>query len=463
MFKFVFDKVKYFHLVFYFFISITSNGQITFEKTYGDTGNDYGVKVIQTKDLGYLILSNVDIDLGFGSLITKTDEFGDTLWTRFIDTSLGLPYTFAQTTDSGFVICGSSINGTFVWRWDSSGDSLWFKNYLPDTIGGPALSVIEDYSDFSLMIAGYSPRFGPGNCCLPYILRLDQYGNEIWENDLTSIQSGRAYNIIQDGPNSFAISCAEVGGSPIHRLLRINSSGNLINFSCLNYPTLVCECRVLILADLGYLLYGINVNNSNAFLTKLDSCGTLEWSKEYGYLGFAIDAIESYDKGIVMTGTSPGFNDLMVYKVDSMGDSLWVNYFGGNSSEVGRSIIESRDSGLGIVGYTRSFGMGQNDVYFIKTNYNGMILFQKNLSFDSFPLVVFPNPFYENLRININKCKSEIVEIGIYDVVGKLVHRTISSDCEQVLHLSFLHEGFYLMKIRKGSSNYFQNLIKLYR
>lgn len=58
-------------------------------------------------------------------------------------------------------------------------------------------------------------------------------------------------------------------------------------------------------------------------------------------------------------------------------DTLWTNLYGGSQSEEGYSVIETSDGGLFILASTNSFGMGSTDAWLIRTDSNGDTLWTK--------------------------------------------------------------------------------------
>lgn len=58
-------------------------------------------------------------------------------------------------------------------------------------------------------------------------------------------------------------------------------------------------------------------------------------------------------------------------------DTLWTKTIGGNLSDVGNSVKQTIDSGFVIAGITKSFGAGGEDIYLIRTDQNGDILWTK--------------------------------------------------------------------------------------
>ena len=139
--------------------------------------------------------------------------------------------------------------------------------------------------------------------------------------------------------------------------------------------------------DGGFLLAGstgTNGNgNSDGYLVKIDSTGNYLWSKMYG--GLEIETfnsiIETQDSGIVMVGTTnstgTGGYEIYVVKTDSLGNLLWTKTFGGFDWEFGNSVVETNELLLLIGGETFSFGQGNNDMYIIRTDKNGDSLWTK--------------------------------------------------------------------------------------
>ena len=102
------------------------------------------------------------------------------------------------------------------------------------------------------------------------------------------------------------------------------------------------------------------------------------WAKTYGgqYSDGARAVIEAADGGYVITGYTYSFgyglSDIYLLKTDSDGNVLWTNDFGGSNMEYAYDLCHSVEGdGYVIVGYTATFGNGSKDFYMIKTDLSG--------------------------------------------------------------------------------------------
>ena len=133
--------------------------------------------------------------------------------------------------------------------------------------------------------------------------------------------------------------------------------------------------------DGGYLL-GASTRSQGAgstdfWLIKTDAYGNKQWEKTFGGTGF--DFLESVtqtsDGGYVLGGyimsKGAGLGDMIVVKYDLNGNEQWHKLFGGSADDGCRSVIQTRDGGYALGGYTASKGGGSNDFWMVKTDKDG--------------------------------------------------------------------------------------------
>lgn len=134
-------------------MKIDSSGDTIWTRTYGRNGNDEGRCVRQTSDGGYIVVGSVDgSDFYYpGNLwLLKTDEHGDTIWSRRYGSLWEDEGRWIEkTSDGGFIISGvtqPSGNDKHVWllRTNEDGDTAWTRYY---NVLGPTGSSVQQVSE----------------------------------------------------------------------------------------------------------------------------------------------------------------------------------------------------------------------------------------------------------------------------------------------------------------------------
>jgi hypothetical protein len=181
-------------------------GDTLWTKTYGGEFYDAGRSVQQTKDGGYIICGEIDSDGADDRDIwlIKTNALGDTLWTKTMGgESSDWGESVQQTTDGGYIITGetssygSGENDVWLIKTDQSGDTLWTK-----TFGGESWdkgNSVQQTDDGGYIITGSTESFGVGGDVWLIKLAADPVDylspnqNELPEN----------YELYQNYPNPF--------------------------------------------------------------------------------------------------------------------------------------------------------------------------------------------------------------------------------------------------------------------
>jgi len=124
--------------------------------------------------------------------------------------------------------------------------------------------------------------------------------------------------------------------------------------------------------------YGMG--NWDDYLIRTNSGGTVLWAKTYGTTKYEVanNVKKTLEGGLIMVGTTQNSNnsgnskfDIELTKTTSSGTLQWVKSYGGLEDEIGEDIIQLSDSSYVVVGYTKSFGAGDWDVYLFKVDKNG--------------------------------------------------------------------------------------------
>jgi len=154
---------------------------------------------------------------------------------------------------------------------------------------------------------------------------------------------------------------------------------------------------VLALADGSFIMAGGYIEhdstgsirtNRDFYLVKINENGDTIWTKRYGLsMGPATDyelcedVIQTKDGGFALLGFSSNFGggnwQVYLVKTDSLGNKEWENNYGGGADDGGISIIQTDDGGYMLAGWTYSYGAGNRDFYLIKTDSAGNELWYK--------------------------------------------------------------------------------------
>ena len=141
--------------------------------------------------------------------------------------------------------------------------------------------------------------------------------------------------------------------------------------------------------DGGYIIvgttYSFGVGEDAFWLIKTDEYGDTLWTKTYGgdsgEEGYSVQ--QTNDGGYIIVGYTDSFgageDDIWLIKTDTNGAVLWERTYGGSNDEEGFEVRQTSDGGYVITGYTSSFGEGDYDVWIIKINENGGTLWTKTL------------------------------------------------------------------------------------
>jgi hypothetical protein len=318
--------------------------QNTFQKTFGGTAFDEGNSVQLTNDGGYIITGSTS-SFGAGDLdvyLIKTDSNGNTNWNKtFGGIGFDAGRSVQQTADGGYIMVGNTENfgadltDFYLLKIDGNGDLDWTK-----TIGGTNEDVaysVQQTSDGGYIISGWTRSFGI--LYEVFVTKTDGSGNPVWSK-------------------TFGGYSPDIG-------------------------TFVQQT-----ADGGYIVSGYTRSFQayyDAYLIKLNANGDSMWTKTYGGLD-SLDRSNSVqqtaDGGYIVVGETQSFGtggwDIFLFKTDADGNSLWARSYGGTDDEFGYSVKQTSDGGYILAGYSNSFGAGAADVYLIKTDSNGDLLWTKN-------------------------------------------------------------------------------------
>ncbi len=456
-----------------YLVKTDSAGNMEWNKTFGSTGADVGVSVIQTADSSYLVLGRTvqPFRINGDFYFLKVSKDGNLIASYFsgADGALELPSMIIKTSDGGFVTAGDAIPGFganqnfFVLKFDQNLDTV-FSNCYGDSVGQSLVGIAETY-DHGFICTGSGLNFET--------VRLDSAGNIIWS---------KAYH----------------------------TSTNTIIF-----PLGIKQA-----ADSNFVIagvaYNLSIGDYKFYLLKIDSAGAVIWSNTYGGSAddYAYGFTQTNSGNFIMTGGTSSFGFTngggYIIEIDPNGNLLWSKVI--TSSYHLSSVVSNDDDGsFAVSGETGLFGSGQSDMVLMKAdstsnfgcneiivnsittsvittdsivNFNTLggthlgfaiadtasvnltttICFGTGideLSEYEGSLSVYPNPFFNRISLSFSESKNENILMKIFDSVGQLFFTKNILQTNQDVNLNSLPKGIYFLTVKSEEYFYSKKIVKM--
>jgi hypothetical protein len=426
-------------------------------KIYGGSESDMGNSGQQTLDGGYII-AGTTASFGAGSndvWLIKTDASGDTLWTRTIG---GLKSDGAnsvrQTADGGYVITGPTTSfgaeSSDVWliKTDASGDTIWTKIFRGSN--NDSSNEIQQTSDNGYILTGSTSSYGAGGFDI-WLIKTDASGDTLWTKTIGGSNHELGTSIQQTLDDGYIIagSTGSFGaGLEDGWLIKTNASGDTLWTKTFGGSELDRIWSIQQTDDQGFIMTGFTSSYGaglkDVWLIKTDASGDTLWTKTFGgskdEWGYYV--LQTDDGGYIISGYTnsfgAGLDDIWIIKTDAAGDTLWTKIFGGSEEEDSQTIYQTTDRGYLIIGNTKSYGNGNNDVWLIRIAPDVPNTVTENRS--DVPELYklsqnYPNPFNLETCIRFKLPVENIVILKIYDMLGQKVRTLLEEKRTSGYHL----------------------------
>ena len=268
-------------------VKTDKNGNLLWNRNYGNTGCEEGYDVEQTFNGGFIIATQADTGGTCNEIqieLIKTDALGIIEWqTQYYNAGQGRAVAVEQTADSGFVCTGvtnfiittTSGEDVFLLKTDKNGNEQWVKFY-----GNEGSERGEDVivsSDGGFVIAGY----GGTTNALAYVIKTDLLGDTIWTQTYPHWDQTYGAGIIEDNFSNYLITgnSALTGNSSLY-LLKTNSvNGTKIwEKTFKDTPNSNTSANSIALTqDGGYIMCGITSGTppTRVYVVKTDTAGLI--------------------------------------------------------------------------------------------------------------------------------------------------------------------------------------------
>ncbi|MCP4442099.1 MAG: hypothetical protein GY810_24580, partial [Aureispira sp.] len=357
-----------------------------FQKFYGGIGNDIPVKIINTQDGGFLAIGHTT---SFGSggqdgYLLKIDYDGTEQWSKAIG-NIGDQFfrSGVQNSDGSYLLVGASTVASnqdqYVVKIDPNGTVLWSKTY-----GGTGIDLARD-----IVLAAngdYIISSSWDNLETCGLMRLDPSGNTIWAKTYSS--SSREWltglEVLPNGDIVAVGTSNAATGAGIHDglIIKTDGLGNLLWSKTYGSTQNDGFNKIIYTNDGNLIAYdntwtnSIASGNHKGFVCKMDTSGSVLWSRAYGSLGenhrcYSLKEVDN-DGYLMHLVDNSSSQDFRVLRLNDNGSLRWAKRYGSSTvNEQSRSLEVSPNGSFISVGITSGTGFGGQDLYIVKADTAG--------------------------------------------------------------------------------------------
>ena len=380
-----------------YLLKVDKFGTYEWQRTYGGAEIEGACKIKFTQDGNIVMAGHTSsyLNSSYDFYLVKANMNGDTLWTKHYGTNeWDFAYSMDTCADGGFIMAGktydtgNAFSDILIIKTDASGVEQWRKKIggLQDDVANSIISISDGY-----LICGNTKTSNNGKDI--YLVRIDLNGNVISENYFGGNGDDEGGDIIQKTDGKYALGCSS------HNVLFPQNYNNLIiNFDLSNNSVVQ--------------VYESNYTND----VKLNSI------------------VECVDGAVLSVGNisslGSGFGDMFLVKLATGFYFEGGSTYGGNFEDVANNVISTFDRGYALIGTTSSFGIGLNNIYFVKVDSTLIIggtpdIFVNLKETNTVVTAqnqLYPNPFSNSTSINIDfpisLIASKAFSIKVYNQLG---------------------------------------------
>ncbi|MEM3578030.1 MAG: NosD domain-containing protein [Candidatus Bathyarchaeia archaeon] len=331
-------------------IKTDSNGNMQWHRTYGGANNDYSGThaLLQTSDGGYAIAGYTN-SFGSGDFdfwLIKTDSEGNVQWNKtYGEIGDDEAFCLIATQDGGYAMAGvttsfgAGLGDFWLIKTDSYGNMQWNMTY--GGVGDECAYALTQTIDGGYALAGITNSFGAGNWDF-WLLRTDANGNHLWNATFGGIDRDVVRALVQSGDGDYVLAgytASFTSGDEDVWLVKTDSSGNMEWNR--TYGELGNEraCDVMQINGEGYVIAGWTNSfgfSKDFWLIKTDLDGNMEWNQTYGGMvdDVAWGLTNTSDDGYAIAGWTTSFGcggDVLLVKTGASG---FKTYFHSETSLV---------------------------------------------------------------------------------------------------------------------------------
>lgn len=403
--------------------------------TYGGAVGEEIYAIDVTGD-GYIIAGHTS-SFGGGNAdlyVLKTDLNGDSLWMTVWGTSRQeRGRDVIACSGGGYAVVGieriaqASMPQVFFHQLDAAGAIVNTKNY--GHVGDDDAWSIFETSDGGFVIAGRTDVSNSGNNDV-YLIRTDASGDTLWTRNYGSPEDDEGYRAEQTPDGGFIVvgHTKVAGASDVDiYLIRTDANGDTLWTRRHGGPNVEFGYCVRPTSDGGFIVAGstesYGAGQSDFYLIKTTALGDTLWTRTYGghHYEYAHSVIP-HNNGYTVVGRSQSFGDadkdMYIVRTNLLGDVLWTKVIGEQLEDWGYDIEATEDGCYVATGYTNSYGANDNKAWLVKLDSDPTGVDEKLLR-PRVSVRCHPNPFNPATTITYRLPEDGLVTVTVYDTAGR--------------------------------------------
>jgi len=295
------------------------------------------------------------------------------------------------TADGGLAFCGwtassdSGKNDAWIVRLNKEGQRLWEKTY-GDSAADEATALAELKSG-GFIVSGAKTINGKADA---WLLRLDDRGELLWEKNYGGKEFDKAESFVVTVDGDFVVcggTRSQGAGLLDAWIFRVDSTGNLLWEKTFGGEKFDRINSIITMPEGGFAVCG-QTSSSGAgsvdfWLMRLDSQGQVLWEKTFGGAkpDWGEKVIRTTDGGFAFCGETQsqgaGEWDVWVLRLNNTGEILWDKIFGGAKNDWANAIVQTSDGGFLLCGITASKGLDEDEAWVLRLDAEGNLLWDK--------------------------------------------------------------------------------------
>lgn len=272
----------------------------------------------------------------------------------------------------------------------SWGQIVFNKNYYLNATNSRANAVLATSDD------GYLSVGTSYNASAFSVIKTNIVGDTLWTSFFPYYSNyGHYFNTAIETLNGDYIMGGTAGDSILLRshavLIKYKATGDTLWMRKIGLPNRSERCySVKQTVDGGFVFCGLrynedgsgNITDSDVYLVKTDSSGYPQWEKVFGGTNYdwGLSIELTNEGGYMIFGNTYSYGvgncNMYLIKTDSIGNMIWQKTYGGNLSDYGASILKTNDNNYTLAGST-SITSDTVAAYVLKIDTAGTVIWER--------------------------------------------------------------------------------------